>query len=76
MVLCYALIFGIMAFWCCVLPSRREDPPAEFVLIPFGLLFALTGAILVLYPLDGFIKLGQRLVEQGTLLCFLLAYGS
>jgi uncharacterized protein involved in response to NO len=56
--------------------TRRDDPPAEFALIPFGLAFAFAGALLVLHPVDGFLKLGQRLVEQGTLLCFLLAYGS
>jgi uncharacterized protein involved in response to NO len=56
--------------------TRQDDPPAEFALIPLGLAFALVGALLVLHPIDGFLKLGQRLVEQATLLCFLLAYGS
>lgn len=55
--------------------SRQDDPPPPFVLIPFGLLFALSGAILILHPLDGFLKLGHRLVAQGVLLCFLFAFG-
>ena len=56
--------------------SRGDDPPAPFILVPIGLLFALVGSLLILYPLEGFVKLGQRLVEQAALLCFLLAYGS
>jgi uncharacterized protein involved in response to NO len=72
-----ALLAGFLLYFCLGrYATRQDEPPPEFALIPFGLLFAVTGAILVLYPLDGFVKLGQRLVEQGTLLCFLLAYGS
>ena len=72
-----ALLAGFLLYFCLGrYATRQDEPPPEFALIPFGLLFVLTGAILVLYPLDGFVKLGQRLVEQGTLLCFLLAYGS
>lgn len=72
-----ALLAGLLIIFCLTrYAARQDDPPPEFALIPFGLSFALVGAILVLYPVEGFLKLGQRFVEQGTLLCFLLAYGS
>lgn len=72
-----ALMAALLLYFCINRYTKRQDePPSEFVLIPFGLSFALSGALLVLYPPDGFVKLGQRMVEQGTLLCFLLAFGS
>jgi uncharacterized protein involved in response to NO len=56
--------------------TREDDPPAPFLLVPIGLGFAFVGSLLILYPPQGFVKLGQRLVEQAALICFLLAYGS
>ena len=72
-----ALLSGLLLYFSVSrYVSRKDDPPTEFALIPCGLCFALAGALLVLYPVDGFVKLGQRFVEQGALFCFLFAYGS
>ena len=64
-----ALLAGLLLYFCLTrYLTRQDDPPVEFMLIPFGLTFALVGALLVLHPVNGFLKLGQRLVEQGALL--------
>ncbi|MDA0748420.1 MAG: NnrS family protein, partial [bacterium] len=55
--------------------KRQDTPPPTFLLVPIGLLHALLGGLLILYPLPGFVKLGQRMVEQGMLLSFVLAIG-
>jgi len=70
------LILHLVVFFARRYRRRGEDPPADFLLVPFGLLHALVGAVLVAFPLPGFVKLGHNLVQQGTLLCFVLAFGA
>lgn len=70
------LMTHLSVFWLRRHLARRDDPPALFSLIPVGLVLGLTGGLLILYPPTGFVKLGHRMVEQGMLLCFLMAFGS
>ena len=42
----------------------------------FGFLHALAGGLLILHPMEGFVKLGQRTVEQGMPLAFIMGIGS
>lgn len=52
-------------------------PPAAFVLIPFGVLHGLAGAVLIAgYAGPQAVKLGKLFVEQGVFLCFVVGIGS
>lgn len=56
-------------------------PPAAFVLIPFGVLHGLAGALLIGLASAGYTApadagLGRLLVEQGVFLCFVIGIGS
>ncbi len=63
-------VFGLRRYF-----ARQDLPPDSFLFLPFGLLHAGLGALLLVYPLPGFEKLGGRLLEQGTMLCFVMAIG-
>ena len=58
------------------LRARGDDPPPFFAFLPVGLVSAGGGAALILWPLPGFGRLGENLVEQGIMLAFVLAVGS
>jgi uncharacterized protein involved in response to NO len=55
--------------------ARKDELPSTFYLIFFGVIHALLGGILILWPIQGFVKLGHKMVEQGMMLCFILAAG-
>jgi uncharacterized protein involved in response to NO len=55
--------------------ARQDELPPTFFLIFFGVCHALLGGILILWPIAGFVKLGHKMVEQGMMLCFILAIG-
>ena len=69
--LIHLLIFALRRF-----VVRQDNPPAAFVLVGFGLLCGVAGVGLLLYPLPGFDRLGQNLLEQGMFLAFVMAVGS
>lgn len=66
----------IMVYGLRRLHGRGDDPPPFFAFLPVGFISAVGGAALILWPLAGFARLGERLVEQGILLAFVLAIGS
>ncbi len=66
----HLLLFAARRF-----PERKHDPPPTFIFVPAGLIHALVGGLLILWPLYGFVKLGNRMVEQGMLLCFIMGVG-
>ena len=70
-----ALVLHLLIFAARRFPKRRDTPPPDFIFVPFGLLHALMGGLLILYPLPGFVKLGHRMVEQGMLLAFIMGIG-
>ena len=70
------LYIQLFLFWLRRYLKRQDDPPAAFSLVPIGIGLGVLGAVLVIYPIAGFVKLGHRLIEQGSMLCFLLAFGS
>ncbi len=70
-----ALILHLTVFALRRFRHRRDTPPVTFLFIPFGLLHAFVGGLLILWPLEGFVKLGHRLVEQGMFLCFAMGIG-
>lgn len=69
--LAHLLIFALRRF-----AGGQDNPPPAFVLVGFGLLCGLAGGWFLLYPLSGFIRLGQNLLEQGMFLAFVMAVGS
>ncbi|MFT5367017.1 MAG: hypothetical protein ACI8V2_001975 [Candidatus Latescibacterota bacterium] len=69
--LIHLLIFALRRF-----VVRKDNPPAAFVLVGFGLLCGVAGVGLLLYPPPGFNRLGQNLLEQGMFLAFVMAVGS
>lgn len=69
--LVHLLIFALRRF-----VVRQDNPPAPFVLVGFGLLCGVAGVSFILYPLPGFNRLGQNLLEQGMFLAFVMAVGS
>ncbi|MDP6775970.1 MAG: NnrS family protein [Candidatus Latescibacteria bacterium] len=71
-----ALILHITIFALRRFRRRRDTPPVAFLFIPFGLLHAFVGGLLILWRLQGFVKLGHRLVEQGMVLCFVMGIGA
>ena len=71
-----ALIVHTALFALRRFPKRRDTPPPEFVFVLFGFLHALAGGLLILWPMEGFVKLGQRVVEQGMPLAFIMGIGS
>jgi uncharacterized protein involved in response to NO len=71
-----ALAVHVSIFGLRRLASRGDDPPPFFAFLPIGFLSAVGGAALILWPLPGFVRLGENLVEQGILLAFVLAVGS
>ena len=71
-----ALFVHLSAFALRRFARRGDNPPPAFVLVGFGLLCGLAGGGLLLYPLPGFTRLGQLLLEQGMLLSFVMAVGS
>lgn len=56
--------------------GRGDDPPPFFAFLPIGFVSAIAGSALILWPLERLPRLGELLVEQGMLLCFVLAIGS
>ncbi len=70
-----ALILHVCTFALRRFLKRRDDPPIEFIFVTFGLLHAIAGGLLILHPLPGFAKLGQRTVQQGMLLSFIMGIG-
>ncbi len=71
-----ALMGHVALFGLRRLRTRGDDPPPFFAFIPAGLIAALLGVATILSPIDGFTRLGENLVQQGVLLCFVLAIGS
>ena len=70
----FLILMGHLSVFAARRYLRRQDElPETFRLIPFGLLNALLGSTLILNPIPGFVKLGERLVEQGMILAFILA---
>jgi uncharacterized protein involved in response to NO len=60
--------------------GARRRPPANFVLIPLGILHGLAGAAFMVAALlpggrASFMGLGRLLVEQGVFLCFAVGVG-
>ena len=72
----FGLIAFVVFFAARRFPKRRDTPPPEFLLIGFGLLHAMVGAILILYPIAGWVQLGERVVQQGMLLPLVMGIGS
>jgi uncharacterized protein involved in response to NO len=80
----YVVVFAVLVRFALtrflgVAAGRR--PPAAFVLIPIGILHALTGAALIVLESlgavpQGFTGLGKLLVGQGVFLCFIVGVGS
>lgn len=56
--------------------KRKASPPDSFLLVGFGLLQGVLGALLLILPCPSFPFLGQKLLEQGMLLCLSLGIGS
>jgi uncharacterized protein involved in response to NO len=71
-----ALALHVTLFGLRRLRSRGDDPPPFFAFLPVGFISAAAGAALILWPISGFERLGENLVEQGILLAFILAVGS
>ncbi len=71
-----ALAVHVSVFGLRRLHGRGDDPPPFFAFLPVGFLSAGGGAALLLWPLPGFPRLGENLIEQGVLLAFVLAVGS
>jgi uncharacterized protein involved in response to NO len=69
--LIHPLVFALRRF-----VVRKDNPPAPFVLVGFGLLCGVAGVGFLLYPPPGFNRLGQNLLEQGMFLAFVMAVGS
>jgi len=69
--LVHLIIFALRRF-----VVRKDNPPAAFVLVVFGLLCGGAGVVFIIYPLPGFHRLGQNLLEQGMFLSFVMAVGS
>ncbi|OGG44241.1 MAG: hypothetical protein A3F84_09605 [Candidatus Handelsmanbacteria bacterium RIFCSPLOWO2_12_FULL_64_10] len=68
-----ALILHTVLFATRRLRRRKDLPPDEFVFIPFGLLCALTGGLMLLGQAT--VETGRRLVEQGMMLFMIMAVG-
>jgi uncharacterized protein involved in response to NO len=71
------LLFALRRF---LAGDARRRPPAAFVLIPWGALHGLAGAMLILRATSPsgpawMMGLGRLLVEQGVFLCFALGVG-
>ena len=71
-----ALLIHLLIFVLRRFVTRQDNPPAAFFLVGFGLLGGVAGIGLLLYPLPGFNRLGQNLLEQGMFLAFVMAVGS
>ena len=50
--------------------------PPPFPYIVWGLVHGVAGTLLILFPLDRFYRLGERMLEQGMLLSLVLGIGS
>ena len=79
----YAAVFLILLRFALrrFLGRGARRPPAAFVLIPFGVLHGLGGAVLIGAASAGAaapwaMKLGKLLVEQGVFLCLVIGVGS
>ena len=76
-VLLLLLAFALRRF---LTPGARRRPPANFVLIPLGVLHGLAGAALMLASTTPagpawMMGLGRLMVEQGVFLCFTIGVG-
>jgi uncharacterized protein involved in response to NO len=77
-----ALALHVSLFGLRRLRSRGDDPPPFFAFLPVGLISAVAGAALILWPQVALPRLGENLVEQGVLLAIAshlgprLLYGS
>jgi uncharacterized protein involved in response to NO len=71
-----ALSVHLTVFCLRRLRGRGDDPPPYFAFLPCGFLSAILGTALILWPVAALPCLGELLVEQGIMLCFLLAVGS
>jgi uncharacterized protein involved in response to NO len=71
-----ALSMHLLVFVLRRLRGRGDDPPPYFAFLPIGLLSAILGTALILWPIEVLPRLGVILVEQGVMLSFILAVGS
>ena len=71
-----ALILHMLLFSARRFAHRQDNPPPAFLFVAVGFLCGLGGGLFLLWPLSGFAKLGQSLLEQGMLLGFVMAVGS
>ncbi len=67
----FVVLFAVRRFH-----QRKCPPPPEFVYVLSGFIHAIAGAAMILYPPDGLYKLGERMVQQGILLSFIMTFGS
>ena len=75
--ICFVVLITFVVLFALRRVSRRKaSPPYSFLLVGFGLLQGLLGAILILVPLTAFPLLGQKFIEQGMLLSLSLGVGS
>lgn len=73
----FMLLLSSLVRFCLVrFKARKSSPPYPFLLVAFGILEGISGALLFLYPLSGFPLLGQKLIEQGMFLSLSLGIGS
>ncbi|MCO6432335.1 MAG: NnrS family protein [Deltaproteobacteria bacterium] len=70
------LISLLIRFAAIRVKERKAAPPFPFLLVAFGLLEGVLGALLLIYPWQLFPGLGQLLLEQGMFLSLSLGVGS
>jgi hypothetical protein len=56
------------------LKAGSDAPPVTYIV--WGLVHATVGPALVLFPISGFPRLGERMLEQGFLLALIMGIGS
>lgn len=71
-----ALLLLVIRFAFFRLRQRKSSPPDSFLLVGFGLLAGILGAILFIVPSPTFPLLGPKLIEQGMFLSLALGIGS
>lgn len=54
----------------------RQGEPPPFMYIAWGLAHATVALPIVLFPIPGFVRLGEKMLEQGFLLSLVLGIGS
>ncbi|MBT4096479.1 MAG: NnrS family protein [Gemmatimonadetes bacterium] len=71
-----ALLVHMLMFGARRLRTRGDDPPPFFAFLPIGLTAGLVGSVAILRPIESLPRLGENLIQQGILLCLVLAVGS